>query len=82
MNKKSVEHGDMIKGIVEQYKESMRTLIREGKFNHKSLEQQLSHVVDSVNEEIRKMTIDLIAEEEEGAKKKRTPAPAAEKKPE
>jgi len=49
-------------------KENLRTLYREGKLTHQQLEEQLSHVVDSVNEEIRKVTAEVITEED-GVKK-------------
>ncbi|MBT9140989.1 MAG: hypothetical protein DDT30_01575 [Dehalococcoidia bacterium] len=55
---------EAIRVLVEQYKENMKTLIREGKLSHGSLEQHLSFVIGSVNEEIKKITEDLIKEEE------------------
>lgn len=57
-------NGDAVKVLVEQYKENMKTLIREGKLNHGRLEQHLSFVIGSVNEEIKKITEELIKEEE------------------
>jgi len=51
---------EAIRVLVEQYKENMKTLIREGKLSHGSLEQHLSFVIGSVNEEIKKITEDLI----------------------
>lgn len=63
MSKEAGEHNEVIKNLVEQYKENLRKLYREGKLSHQQLEEQLSHVVDSVNEEIRKVTEEVISEE-------------------
>jgi len=49
---------------VEQYKENLRNLYREGKLTHQQLEEQLCHVVDSVNEEIRQITTEVLTEED------------------
>lgn len=71
-------HDEAIKILVKQYKENMKTLIRERKLDHRSLEQHLSFVIGSVNEEIKKIMGDLIKEEE--AEKKTVPARSAGKK--
>jgi hypothetical protein len=68
MSEKTGVHDEAIKGLVEQYKENLRMLFREGKLSHRSLEEQLSYVVDSVNEEIRKITAEVITEEDGGKK--------------
>ncbi|HAP32196.1 MAG TPA: hypothetical protein DCQ14_03980 [Firmicutes bacterium] len=57
-------HDEAIRVLVEHYRTNMKMLIREGKFDHSSLEQQLSFVVGYVNEEIKKITENLIKEEE------------------
>jgi len=72
-------HDEAIRVLVEQYKENMKNLIQEGKFNHRSLEQHLSSVIGSVNEEIKKITEDLVKEEE--IEKKTVPVRSAVKKP-
>lgn len=72
------EHDEAIRVLVEQYRENMKTLIREGQFNHRTLEQHLTFVIGTVNEEIKKMTEDLIAEVE--IEKKTAPARSAGKK--
>lgn len=78
MGKKIEGHEDAIKVLVEQYQENLRQLFREGKLSHQQLEEQLSHVVDSVNEEIRKITTEVITEED--GVKKTADAPSANAK--
>lgn len=68
MSEKTGVHEGAIRGLVEQYKENLRQLFREGKLTHQQLEAQLSHIVDSVNEEIRQITAEVITEED-GVKK-------------
>lgn len=68
MSEKTDVREEMIKGLVKQYKENLRTLYREGKLTHQQLEEQLCYVVDSVNEEIRKITTEVLTEED-GVKK-------------
>ena len=78
MGKKVEAHDEAIRVLLEQYKENLRQLFREGKLSHQQLENQLSHVVDSVNEEIRKITAEVITEE--GGVKKTADAPCANEK--
>jgi len=78
MSNKPGEHEETIKGLVEQYKENLRTLYREGKLTHQQLEEQLCHVVDSVNEQIRDITSEVLTEE--GSVKKTVDAPGASAK--
>lgn len=78
MSKKSSER--RVKELAEQYKNDMKKLIREKKLDHKSLESNLSGVLDQMNEEMRKLTVDLIAEEQE--EKKTARAPVVDKKQE
>ncbi|MDO9534021.1 MAG: hypothetical protein Q7J85_01530 [Bacillota bacterium] len=68
MSDKTGKHDETIKGLVEQYKENLRQLYREGKLSLHNLEEQLSHVVDSVNEELRNIATGVISEED-GEKK-------------
>lgn len=68
MNEKTGVHEEAIRGLVEQYKGNLRQLFREGKLTHQQLEAQLSHVVDSVNEEILRIATEVITEED-GVKK-------------
>ncbi len=68
MGEKTGVHDEAVRVLIEQYKENLRQLFREGKLSHQQLEEQLSHVVDSVNEEIRKITAEVITEED-GVKK-------------
>jgi gas vesicle protein len=77
MNTKSRE--DRIKDLAEQYKNDIKQLLREGRFNHNSLERHLSNVINQVNEEIRIITEELIVEEQV---KKTAPAPSVDEKPE
>ena len=78
MNKTKGEHEEAIKGLVEQYKENLRILYREGRLTHQQLEGQLCHVIDSVNEQIREITSEVIAEED--GVKKTAGAPGASEK--
>lgn len=68
MGKESGVHDEAIRVLIEQYKENLRQLFREGKLSHQQLEKHLSHAVDSVNEEIRKITAEVLTEED-GVKK-------------
>jgi|GEM_PF-5435394 len=54
----------VIRVLAEQYSVNMKTLIQEGKFDQGSLEQQLSFVVGSVYDEIKKITENLVKEKE------------------
>jgi len=71
-------HEQAIKELVVQYKENLRTLYREGKLTHQQLEEQLCHVVDSVNEQIRDITSEVLTEEDKV--KKTAGAPGANTK--
>jgi len=71
-------HEEAIKGLVEQYKENLKTLYREGKLTHQQLEEQLCHVVDSVNDQIRDITSEVLTEED--SVKKTADAPGAKTK--
>ncbi len=81
MSKEAGSHDEAIKRLVEQYKENLRRLYQEGKLTHQQLEEQLCYVVDSVNEEIRQITTEVLAEEDivkktagaRGVPKKRKP---------
>lgn len=64
MNKGLGGHDEAIRILVEQYKENLRQLYREGKLTHQQLEEQLCYVVDSVNEEIRQITTEVLTEED------------------
>ena len=68
MSEKTDVHEEAIRRLVEQYKENLRQLYREGKLSHQQLEKHLSHAVDSVNEEIRKITAEVLTEEDGGKK--------------
>lgn len=57
-------HNEAVRVLAEQYRVNMKMLIREGKFDQGSLEQQLSFVVGGVNDEIKKITESLVKEEE------------------
>jgi uncharacterized protein involved in exopolysaccharide biosynthesis len=78
MSEKVGLHNEAIRVLLEQYKENLRQLFREGKLSHQQLESQLSHVVDSVNEEIRKITAEVITEED--GVKKTAGAPCADER--
>jgi len=78
MSKGKGGHEEAIKVLVEQYKENLRQLYREGKLSHQKLEEHLSHAVDSVNEEIRKITTEIITEAD--GEKKTASAPGASEK--
>ncbi len=78
MSNKPGEHEETIKGLVEQYKDNLRTLYRESKLTHQQLEEQLCHVVDSVNEQIRDITSEVLTEED--SEKKTASAPGVKKK--
>ena len=68
MSKETGNHDEAIKGLVQQYKENLRRLYREGKLTHQQLEEQLCHVIDNVNVEIRQITTEVLTEED-GVKK-------------
>jgi len=74
-----VTHEEAIKGLVEQYKENLRTLYREGKLTHQQLEEQLCHVVDSGNDQIRDITSEVLTEEDSV---KKLPMPLVQKRSE
>jgi len=78
MSEKTGVHEETIRELVEQYKENLRTLFREGTLTHQQLEKHLSHAVDSVNEEIRKITAEVLTEED--GEKKTGDAPCAHAK--
>lgn len=78
MSKEKGEHEEAIRVLIEQYKENLRQLYREGKLSHQKLEEHLSHAVDSVNEEIRKITAEIITEAD--GEKKTAGAPGASAK--
>ena len=64
MSKELGGHDEAIRRLVEQYKENLRQLYREGKLTHQQLEEQLCYVVDSVNEEIRQITTEVLTEDD------------------
>ena len=60
---------------MEQHKENLRTLYREDRLTHQQLEEQLCHVINSVNEQIRDITSEVLSEEDR--EKKTVDAPGA-----
>lgn len=68
--------------IIEQYKESMRTLIKQGKLNHRELEKHLTDVMNQMSQEVQKTTAELLKEADAKEEKKTVPARDVDKKQE
>ncbi len=83
-NKKDSSGNDMQR-ILDQYKDTMRSLVKQGKLTHRELEKNLTDVIDQMASEAKKVTAEIIEEEVRDARKKNTknvPAPVVEGKPE
>jgi polyhydroxyalkanoate synthesis regulator phasin len=83
-NNKGSKEND-IQRLMEQYKETMRSLVKQGKLTHQELEKNLTDVIDQMVLETKKVTTEIIEEEiqTQGKKNKRNlPVRVVEEKPE
>ena len=60
MSKERKISDDKVQEIVNQYRESFRADLQQGKFNHRSLEKHLNDVMNRLSEEMRKEACDLL----------------------
>ena len=79
--KKSHDNHNMLE-IMNQYQDSLRTLIQQGKLNHRELEKHLTDVMNQMSQEVQKRTGELLKEAKAKEEKKTAPARAADKKQE
>ncbi len=85
MGNKKVSSGNDMQRILEQYKDTMRSLVKQGKLTHRELEKNLSDVIDQMTLEAKKATTEIIEEEVADTRKKNTknvPVRVVEEKPE
>jgi predicted DNA-binding ribbon-helix-helix protein len=83
-NNKGSKEND-IQRLMEQYKETMRSLVKQGKLTHRELEKNLTDVIEQMSLEAKKVTAEIIEEEVTDARKKNTknlPVRVVEEKPE
>ena len=80
-SKKGSKEND-IQRIMEQYKETMRSLVKQGKLTHRELEKNLTDVIDQMTLEAKKATTELIKEAAADTEKKTGSVRVVEEKPE
>jgi hypothetical protein len=69
---KGSKDGD-IQSLLEQYKETMRSLVKQGKLTHRELEKNLADVIDQMVSVTKKVTAEIIEEEPPPQEKKSVP---------
>lgn len=80
-NEKKNDNNHRTLEIMNRFEDSLRTVIREGKFGHRELEKHLNNVMQQMSEEVRNRTSEMLKEIEAKEEKKTVPAHSAVKKP-
>lgn len=80
-NEKKNDNNQKTQEIMNQFEDSLRTVIREGKFGHRELEKHLNNVMQQMSEEVRNRTMEMLKELEAEEEKKTVSAHSAAKKP-
>jgi len=81
-NEKKNRDNSNMQEIMGQYKKSMRTLIKQGKLNHRQLEKHLTDVMNQLSQEVQKTTAEVLKEADAKEEKKTVLARDVDKKQE